>query len=168
MKWIIFTGTWRLTNKEVEDDVRNAVRECISNGHGIITGGALGVDYFCMDEVLKINKECTNLRVILPAKLDIYTKHFYNALVDGKITKEDFSKLENTLRTIQNNNPTSLLEMHFKTISMEEYFARDAEEVKYGDEVYAFQVNNSVGTQDTIDKATEAGVPVTLHKKYTI
>ena len=39
MKWIIFTGTWRLTNKEVEEDVRNAVRECISHGYGIVTGG---------------------------------------------------------------------------------------------------------------------------------
>ena len=27
MKWVIFTGTWRLTNKQVEEDVRRAVRE---------------------------------------------------------------------------------------------------------------------------------------------
>jgi len=39
MKWVIFTGTWRLTNKEVEEDVRSAVRDCISNGYGIVTGG---------------------------------------------------------------------------------------------------------------------------------
>lgn len=39
MKWILFTGTWRLTNQEVEDDVRKATREVISSGNGIVTGG---------------------------------------------------------------------------------------------------------------------------------
>lgn len=169
MKWVIFTGTWRLINEEVESDVRSAVRECISNGNGVITGGALGVDLFAMDEVLKINPECTHLRVIIPSKLDHYIKHFYNALVDGKITKEDFSKLENILRTIQRANPTALLEMHFKNVLTQvEYSERNAEEVKYGDEVYAFQVNNSTGTQDTIDKARASGLAISLHKKYTI
>jgi hypothetical protein len=42
------------------------------------------------------------------------------------------------------------------------------EEVTFSDEVYAFQVNNSAGTQDTIDKAIKSGLPITLHKKYTI
>ena len=169
MKWIIFTGTWSLANKEVENDVREAVRDCILvKGYGIITGGALGVDLFCMDEVLKINPECTLLRVILPSKLDIYIKHFYSALVDEKITKEDFSRLEKTLITIQEKNPTALLEMHFETITQQEYFERNAEEVKYADGVYAFQVNNSRGTQDTIDKAKTKKLPIILHKKYTI
>ncbi len=168
MKWVIFTGTWQLTNDEVEKDVREAVREVISNGDGIVTGGALGVDLFCMDEVLNINPECTHLRVILPSKLDIYIKHFHNAMVDNKITKDDFSKLEMILHMIQKRNPSSLLEMHFETITMNEYFERDSEEVKYSDGVYAFQVNNSIGTQDTIDKAKEKGLPIVLHKKYTI
>lgn len=61
MEWIIFTGTWRLTNEEVERDVRESVREVLSRGDGISTGGALGVDLFCMDEVLKINPTCTHL-----------------------------------------------------------------------------------------------------------
>ena len=39
MKWIIFTGTWRLTNDEVESDVRAAVREVLLAGNGIVTGG---------------------------------------------------------------------------------------------------------------------------------
>lgn len=39
MKWILFTGTWRLTNKEVEHDVRKAVQEVIARGDGVLTGG---------------------------------------------------------------------------------------------------------------------------------
>ena len=39
MKWILFTGTWRLVNEEVERDVRQATREVLARGDGIITGG---------------------------------------------------------------------------------------------------------------------------------
>ena len=168
MKWIIFTGTWRLTNEEVERDVRESAREVLARGDGIITGGALGVDFFCMDEVLKINPTCTHLRVILPSKLDIYINHFYEALVDHKITKENFAELEKTLHAIQKVNPSAILEMHFTTIEQNEYNERDAEEVKYGDEIHAFQVNNSTGTQHTIDAGLSKGIPISLHKKYVI
>lgn len=53
-------------------------------------------------------------------------------------------------------------------ITQEHYDLRHNEEVKISDEVHAFQVNNSTGTQDTIDKARSAGLPISLHKKYTI
>lgn len=168
MKWIIFTGTWRLTNEEVEQDVRKYVREVLARGDGIITGGALGVDLFCMDEVLKINPACTHLRVILPSKLDIYINHFYEDLVDHKITKENFEELEKTLHSIQKINPSAILEMHFTDIGQNEYNERDDEEVKYGDGVYAFQVNSSTGTQQTINSAIVKGLPILLHKKYNI
>ncbi len=39
MKWILFTGTWKLTNKNVEEDVRSSVREALSLGNGVVTGG---------------------------------------------------------------------------------------------------------------------------------
>jgi len=39
MKWVLFTGTWRLTNKEVESDVRSAARKVFADGSGLVTGG---------------------------------------------------------------------------------------------------------------------------------
>lgn len=168
MRWIIFTGTWRLTNEEVECDVRRATREVFERGDGIVTGGALGVDLYCMDEMLKLDPSCKQLRVIIPAKLEVYIKHFYEALIDNRVTENDFSKLEEVLRAIQRNNPAALLEMRFTEITQKEYDLRHVEEVSFSDEVYAFQVNNSTGTQDTIDKAKAAGLPITLHKTYTI
>ncbi len=42
MKWILFTGTWKLTSMEVEEDVRQAVRDVIARGDGVITGGQQG------------------------------------------------------------------------------------------------------------------------------
>ena len=52
MKWIAIAGTWKLINTRVEEDVRNEVREIIAHGDGIISGGALGVDYIATDEAL--------------------------------------------------------------------------------------------------------------------
>jgi hypothetical protein len=48
------------------------------------------------------------------------------------------------------------------------YIARNQEEVNRADAVYAFQVNDSLGTQDTIDKAVTKGIPILLHKKYAL
>jgi hypothetical protein len=53
-------------------------------------------------------------------------------------------------------------------ITQEYYDLRHNEEVKTSNEVFAFQVNKSTGTQDTIDKAEKSGLPITLHNHYTI
>ncbi len=169
MKWIIFTGTWRITNNEVESDVRTAVREVLSSGNGIVTGGATGVDYFCMDEVLKLGQE-NKMRVIIPAKLDKYISDYYKNWMTEPITKLDIEKLEVVLKAFQNKNSSGLLEIYHSggDITEDDYYNRHDEEVVYSDEVYAFQVNNSTGTQDTIDKAKASGLKISLHKKYTI
>ncbi len=169
MKWIIFTGTWRLTNDEVEYDVRAAVRAVLLAGNGIVTGGATGVDYFCMDEVLKLGKE-NSMRVIIPAKLDFFISDYYKNWMTDPITKADIDKLSVVLKDFQNKNPSGLLEIYHAgvDITQDDYDNRHDEEVVFSDEVYAFQVNNSTGTQDTIDKAKASGLKISLHKKYSI
>lgn len=169
MKWIIFTGTWRLTNSEVENDVREAVRDCISNGYGIVTGGATGVDYFCMDECVK-NNYVNKLRVFIPSDINHYISDYNKNWCQSPITEKDISNLENILREIERINPSAMLEMKHDggDITQDHYDTRHNEEVMFADEVYAFQVNNSTGTQDTIDKAKASGLVISLHKKYTI
>lgn len=169
MKWIIFTGTWRLTNKEVEDDVRKAVHECISRGDGIITGGATGVDYFCMDECVK-NNYTNKIRVFIPSDIRHYIDDYHKNWRKEPVTENDITNVENVLREIEKMNPSGLLEMKHGggDITQDHYDVRHDEEVMFADEVYAFQVNNSTGTQDTIDKALNAGLSISLHKKYTI
>ncbi len=168
MKWILFTGTWRLTNTNVEDDVHTAVQEVISRGDGIVTGGATGVDYFAMDEALKICPNISQLKVIIPATLDSYIYDYHTNWCHDPITKETIDDLEKILKKIKEINPKHLIEMPYDTITQDHYDMRHDEEVKISDEVYAFQVNNSTGTQDTIDKAMKSGLPISLHKKYTI
>ncbi|MDO8572453.1 MAG: hypothetical protein Q7S11_01625 [bacterium] len=168
MKWILFTGTWKLTNKEIEEDVRKAARSVIERGDGVLTGGATGVDYFAMDEVLKLDPSVSRLRVIIPARLDSYIHDYFTNWCHEPITKKDIDELAALLKKIKKVNPTALLEMPYETITQEHYNLRHDQEVMYSDEVYAFQVNDSTGTQDTIDKSAKAGLPISNHKKYKI
>ena len=168
MKWAVFTGTWKIINKEVENDVRQSVREVLERGDGLITGGATGVDYFAMHEALSIEPNATHLRVIIPAQLEDYINDYYTNWSQEPLIKKDIDDMASLLRKLKEINPSSLLEMPYKIINQDHYDLRDEQEVLYGNEVYAFQVNESAGTQHTIDHAIKMGLPITLHKKYTI
>ncbi len=76
MKWYGITGSWRKTSEQVEADVRTAVQKIIERGDGIVTGGALNVDWFATDEALKHNPEATQIKVCIPAKLELYAAHY--------------------------------------------------------------------------------------------
>jgi hypothetical protein len=84
------------------------------------------------------------------------------------INQETIDHLEKLLQKIKDANPGSLVEMNHDIITQDHYNLRHDEEIKISDGVYAFQVNNSTGTQDTIDKAAKKGLPISLHKKYVI
>ena len=168
MKWVLFTGTWRLTNKQVEDDVRVAAREVLARGDGIVTGGATGVDYFAMDEAMKLFPDASRLKVIIPALFKSYIYGYNTNWCIEPVTKETIKNLEKLLQKIKDADPKALAEMPNDILTQEHYKLRNDEEVKNSDEVYAFQVNNSTGTQYTIDKASKSGLPISLHKKYTI
>lgn len=168
MKWVLFTGTWRLTNSEVENDVRAAAREVLARGDGIVTGGATGVDYFAMDEAMKLFPDASHLKVVIPAGIMHYIHDYHTNWCTKPITKEVIDRLEKLLYSIQAAKKDAVDEKPYEIITQDHYNLRHEEEVKISDEVYVFQVNGSTGTQDTIDKAVKSGLPITLHKKYTI
>lgn len=170
MKWILITGTWRLTNKNVENDVRSVVRKVFEDGDGIVTGGATGVDYFAMDEFLKLNPDCTRIRTFIPAKLEHYINDYRKNWKQSPIGDLDIDNLAFLLNLIKTRNPSSVFEVRKDSgdISQNDYDLRHDEEVTFSDELYAFKVNDSTGTSDTIRKAEEAGLPIKLYKKYNI
>jgi hypothetical protein len=86
------------------------------------------------------------------------------------ITESDIDNLEHLLNIVKRRNPSALFEVRKESgdITQDEYDIRHNEEVTFSDEVYAFQVNNSDGTSDTIEKAKAANLPITIHKKYQI
>jgi len=170
MKWVIITGTWRLTNKEVENDVRQAARKIFEEGNGLVTSGATGVDYFAMDEFLKLNPDCTRMRTFIPARLDHYIKDYRKNWKHSPIMDVDIDNLSYLLNIIKTRNPSAIFEVRKDAgdISQDDYNLRHDEEVTFSDELYAFRVNDSAGTSDTIKKAESAGLPVKLYKKYII
>lgn len=170
MKWILFTGTWRLTNNQIEHDVRKSAREIFENGDGLVTGGATGVDYFAMDEFIKLNPDCTRVRIFIPARLEHYISDYRKNWKHAPISDAEIDNLESVLKIIKERNPSALFEVRKEhgDILQVEYDLRHDEEVAFSDEVYAFQVNNSTGTSDTINKARLARLPVVVHNTYTI
>ena len=117
---------------------------------------------------MKIDPSASSLKVIIPANLESYCFDYYTNWCTPPITRNIIQALEKLLKDIKNANPNALIEMPYDIITQEHYNLRHDEEVKISHEVYAFQVNNSTGTQDTIDKARASGLPISLHKKYTI
>lgn len=155
-------------NAQVEQDVRGSVRKVFEEGSGVLTGGATGVDFFAMDESVKIDPSCRRLRVIIPAYIEDYIKDCEQNWCQAPVTAEDIRKLAELLRKIREVNPASMLEMPYRIIEQKHYDLRNLEEVTYANEVYAFQVNKSTGTQHTIDSAKAAGHPIVEHRQYTI
>ncbi len=121
-----------------------------------------------MNEVLKLQPNATHLRVIIPARLESYIHDYFTNWCHEPVTKNDIENLALLLKKLKMVNPTSLLEMPYDVITQDHYNLRHDQEVMYSDEVHAFQVNESTGTQDTIDKSAKAGLLTTHHRKYSI
>jgi uncharacterized phage-like protein YoqJ len=167
MKWFGISGSRLSTNEHIEKDVREFVREVINRGDGIVTGGALGVDYFATDEVLKLNPEANHIKVYIPATLEAYSAHYRRRAQDKVITEEEAETLIKQLNKLVQLNPTALLEDESGApVDSASYAKRNGSVVAASDELAAFQVNDSSGTQNTIDQALAKGIPVIL-KKYT-
>lgn len=159
-KWVGISGSWRRANPQLEQDVRSTVSTIIQKGDGIISGGALNVDYFATDEAIK-NNGYAQVKIFIPATLDIYAKRYLDAVEEGIITKNQAEDLIAQLTRFKEKNPLGLIEnQNNKEVDQKSYFERNEAVVDAADELIAFQVNNSPGVQDTIDKARLKGIPV--------
>lgn len=167
MEWYGISGSWRKTNKTVQYDVEQAVSDVMAVGDGIVSGGALGVDFIATNKALELNSDASRILVILPTSLEIFTAHFFNRAVEGVIKQEQADSLIGQLTYLKNRNPASLREMHFDRCNPETYYARNAEVIKTSTRLLAFHVNNSAGVQDAIDQAKKQGKPVSV-RTYTI
>lgn len=165
MKWIGISGSWRISSPELQKDVRTSIAEIMQNGDGIVSGGALGVDQIATEEALKHNPEANRIKIIIPSTLGIFATHYRNRAHEEIITSEQAESLIGILTII--NSKGALTEMDYTALNVESYYARNSEVLTTSDELLAFQVNNSAGTQDTINKAKELGMPVTL-KQYQL
>jgi len=163
MKWIWVSGAWRITSQQVEKDVRQNVKNVIKDGNGIVTGGALNVDSFALDEVLKQNPNAQKIKVFLPVSLELYSAYYRKRAREGVITELQAEKLIEQLSKLKKINPKALVEnRENKRVDQESYYERNTEVVGHADEMLVFQVNKSAGTQDAIDKAKKKNIGVKL------
>lgn len=167
MKWIAISGSWRTINKKVKTDVRHSVTQIVSAGDGIITGGALGVDFIATDEALVHNPQANQIKIFLPTSLTIYSQHYLKRAKEGVITPHQANSLISQLQTIKDLVPPHLIEGSATRVDQQSYYYRHNAIVSHADELYSFQVNHSQGTQDTINKARVKNIPITLFT-YTI
>lgn len=161
MRWVAISGSWRKMNKELENDVRKTVREIISRGDGIVSGGALNVDYITTDEVLKLDPTARRIKIFLPTTLKIFAKHYRKRADEGVITKKQAEDLIVQLSKVCKINPSSLVEnKNNKIVNEKTYHERNSVVVEAADELIAFHVDETVGVKDTIEKARKKGIPV--------
>lgn len=176
MKWIGISGGWRKTNKyiegyaEVERKVRGAVADAMERGDGIVSGGAIGVDFFALDEALQHDPEAERIKIFLPTTLERYAEHFRKHAKLGDFTEEACEALIRDLEELKRRNAAALEENRDGEFTEEnktkKYFERDSSVVEASDELLAFPVRTeasaSAGTNDTIGKARAKGIPVRI------
>ena len=76
------------------------------------------------------------------------------------ISNKQADQLISLLQSVKSLNAGSLIEMDYQSCEQGSYYARNSEIVRQADELYAFRVNQSKGTSDTIDKAYKKNIPV--------
>jgi len=57
-KWWLEKAKW--TNRS---RCKKRIRAIINDGNGIVSGGALGVDYIATDEALRLNPSATQIKI---------------------------------------------------------------------------------------------------------
>ncbi|OGI71169.1 hypothetical protein A3B84_01395 [Candidatus Nomurabacteria bacterium RIFCSPHIGHO2_02_FULL_35_13] len=160
MKWIAIAGGWRKTNSQIEEDIKRVVRKIISRGDGIVSGGAQGVDYIATEEALKNGYGQDCLKIIIPSTLEIYKNHYLKRAKEGVLTYERTEKLITQLTEVKKRG--CLEEGKDTIIENPAYFRRIEKIIYEADELIAFHINKTEGTQYTIDKAKEKGIPIKI------
>lgn len=162
MHWTAISGSWRDPPERVLAEVRAAVGELLVAGHGVVTGGALGVDFAATETVLEAGLATGHLQVLLPTDLATYRAHYRRRARGSVITTAQAEALAAQLEQVAaadslTEGPADLV------VDRDAYYTRNQRVIEAADELYAFRVNRSAGTGDTIARARAAGLPVVVH-----
>jgi hypothetical protein len=158
MTWVAISGSWRYAPPGLPDAVRREVAAALAGGKGIVTGGALGVDYWATETALSIDP--ARLKVILPTSLATYAAHYRQRATEGVISPEQADDLIRQLETVAQAGGLIEHPERPQVVDVTTYYLRNQDVVDVADELVAFQVNASGGTQDTVDRARLKGIPV--------
>ncbi|MFZ2619472.1 MAG: hypothetical protein WAX89_01215 [Alphaproteobacteria bacterium] len=186
MIWVAISGSWRISTAPENDPVRVEVNNAVVTateillkyGHGIVTGGALGVDFWATEKAMSCNS-CGSpaLKIILPTSLEIFLAHHDARAAEGKITVAAAQALRELLVAVKLAVPPArFIEMAHTVCTTHTLYDRNTQVVTQADALLAFQVNGTGGTQDAIDKAHAQDKPTrvvafahpTLHQRASL
>jgi hypothetical protein len=165
MTWVAISGSWRYAPPGLPDAVRREVAAALAAGKKIVTGGALGVDYWATETALSIDQ--ARLKVILPTSLAVYAAHYRRRATERVIPAEQAEDLIRQLETVARAGGLVEHPERPQVVDVTTYYLRNQDVVDMADELVAFQVNASGGTQDTVDRARLKGIPVTVFTYQT-
>lgn len=169
--WVGISGSWRYINQQVIDDTAQSVRYFSKKGIGIITGGALGVDFIATEIMLKEANPDEQLRVVLPMNREAYMERYTDALFkEAKISRTQAETLTNQILYINSHFPKIIFDQ--TPFNEKEFLIEENEHyrmlaynfrnglVGYGcDGLVALCVNESSGVQDTVRKLLKMKKP---------
>lgn len=168
MRWYAISGSWRKANDEVKEDVEKLVKKIILRGEGIITGGALGVDYIATQVVLDIGVAADKLRLFLPVRLKEFCRHYFKSASEGVITIHQAEIITAQLNAVAKISQACIYDdWGFTEVNEKSYYARNTKIVEACDVLYAFQVNGSKGVADAVAKAKQLGKEIHV-KRYDV
>ncbi len=116
----------------------------------------MGVDFFATDEALQMCVDASQLKIIIPSTLEIYSAHYLQRAGEGVITHGQAETLVLQLETVMSMG--CLVEGKAQIINKEAYFNRISQIIDVADELIAFHVNNTEETKETIEKARNKGI----------
>jgi hypothetical protein len=158
--WVGVSGSWRHAPHGLPDAVRREVAAALGAGKSIVTGGALGVDYWATQTALGIDP--ARLKVILPTSLATYAAHYRQRAGEGVISAQQAEDLIRQLETVAQAGGLVEHPDRPQVVNVTTYYLRNQDVVDAADELLAFQVNASGGVRDTLDRARRKGIPVVV------
>jgi hypothetical protein len=158
--WVGISGSWRHAAPGLPDAVHREVAAALTVGKSIVTGGALGVDYWATETALSIDP--ARLKVIIPTSLATYAAHYWRRATEGVISAQQADELIRQLDAVAQAGGLVEHPERPQVVDVTTYYLRNQDVVDVADELLAFQVNASNGTQDTVDRAQVKGIPVTV------
>jgi len=160
MTWVGVSGSWRYALPGLREAVHSEVSAALAAGKSIVTGGALGTDYWATEVALSIDP--ARLKVILPTSLETYAAHYRRRAAEGVISARQAESLIRQLEAVEQAGGLVEHPERPQVVNVTTYYLRNQDVVDTADELLAFQVNASAGTQDTVDKARVKGIPVAI------
>ena len=159
MKWLGVVGT-REVNDTIRRDIEQFIGQKITEGSGIVSGGATGVDHEAARLTYEHGLEAARFRIFLPVELELYCQALYSRAAAGKCRQDDAIATVALLRDVAKHRPGVLrATTEFSKVNAESFHARNCQIVALADELVAFRVNDSPGTTFTIDQARAKGIP---------